>query len=789
MRIAPQNSVRMRLPQVIDAGPSRHTGSSRGRSMVHSTSRQRALFSAIATALALAAFAPATHAQDKPEVAGGLEDIVVTARKRAESVQETPVSMVAFSEESLKQASMDSFKDLGNSAPNIEINGGIPNGGGSATQIYIRGVGQDDYSFPNEPGVGLYVDDVYVARSAGGDFGFMDIERIEVLRGPQGTLYGRNTIGGAVKIITKKPDGTFDGAAGATVGSYSRLDAFARVQFPISDTLSGNFAVGKRTRDGLAKNFIGQDMGETNQSQVRAALRWQPGNGWEVNWRADGMRQRQAGPAGSMVAYVPNGTGSALINPVLAPAVAAQFNLRPPFNVYGPAWVKTLKKDGKGVYNGGGAEETRDWADVWGTSVTIDKEISETLSFKSVTAYRHSKVDIRRDSDQTPFKLVRVDNPDHTSQLTQEFQLLGQAFDNRLDYVVGLFGLQEKGSAYLYAPLLQGTFALIGLDLEALINSKYDASSVALFGEGTYKLTDRVALTVGGRFTKDDKEYVYGLRRPPSGAVPLPPKTLSNNWSEFLPKVGLEFQLSDTAMLFANASRGYKAGGYNSRALSGNPPKAYDPEFINAYELGFKTEWADRKLILNGAVFRNDYTDIQLLSVLDLGGGNVETVINNAAKGTITGGELELTALPTPNLKLGLGLGLLDTKYDRVDASAASAGILKGNEFINAPKFSANASAEYTIPAAWGEYLLHVDAVHRGSQFRDAVNTPQLKSEAYTLLNARATFTSASKAWEVAVFGTNLTDKIYLTNGVSVLGLEYIEAYYSRPREWGASVT
>jgi len=728
----------------------------------------------------------AQEANSEPANHATLEEIIVTARKRDESVQKTPVSMVVFSGETLKQQSIDSFREVGNMAPNIEINGGIPNGGGSATQIFIRGVGQDDYSFPNEPGVGLYIDDVYVARSAGGDFGFLDVERIEILRGPQGTLYGRNTIGGAVKVITKKPDGTTSGSVSLTTGEFDRMEGYASVQFPISSVVAAKVAIAKRKRDGLGTNFLGQDLGNTDQELARGAVRFQPNDELDILFSADYLHQRQDGPAGSMVAYVPNGTGSGLINPLFAESVSEEFGLEPPFNEWGPAWVKTLDKDGKDVYNSGGAEETRDWATIWGASLTIDKSIGDSMAFKSITAYRESEIDIRRDSEHTPFRIVRVDNPEDTSQFTQEFQLTGQT--DKLNWVTGVFYLKEKGVSELFAPLVEGSYELAGLDLVALINTDYDASSTAVFGEGTYALSDRMGLTVGGRFSKDKKTYIYGMRRPPSGAVPLPPTTLKASWDEFLPKIGLEFQAHDKLLYFGNASRGYKAGGYNSRALSGNAPKAYDPEFITSFELGFKSQWAEDRVILNGAVFHNKYKDIQLLSVLDLGGGNVETVIENAAKGRIIGGELELTALPTDNLMVGVGLGMLDTKYTEVDESAASAGIVLGNEFINAPKVSANASGEYTLPVSAGNVIFHLDAVYRDKQFRDAVNTPELQADSYTLWNGRITF-QANEHWVVAAFVTNITDKIYVTNGVSVLGLEYIEAYYSRPREWGLTMT
>jgi iron complex outermembrane receptor protein len=269
----------------------------------------------------------------------------------------------------------------------------------------------------------------------------------------------------------------------------------------------------------------------------------------------------------------------------------------------------------------------------------------------------------------------------------------------------------------------------------------------------------------------------------------LPPETLEESWTEFLPKVGIEYQASDNLLLYGNASSGYKAGGYNSRALSGIAPKAFDPEYVDVYELGFKSTLANNTLILNGAIFYNDYTDIQLLAVLDLGGGNVETVIENAGEATIIGGELEFQWAPTANLSLSGGVGFLDAEYDEVGASAASAGIAESNELINAPELSANLSGEYRFVLPVGDVAVRADLIYRDEQYRDAVNTPELKSDAYTLLNGRVTWTSNDERWELAGFVTNITDEIYVTNGVSVLGLGYVEAYYSRPREWGVSLT
>jgi iron complex outermembrane receptor protein len=721
---------------------------------------------------------------------GGLEEVTVTARKRDENVQNTPVSMVALSGADIEARSVASFKDLTSIAPNLEINGGIPNGGGSAAQLFIRGVGQDDYAFPNEPGVGLYIDDVYVARSAGGDFGFMDIERIEVLRGPQGTLYGRNTIGGAVKVITEKPDGEFGARLSATVGDYDRRDFQGSVKFGLGENWSAKVAAGTRERDGLGTNFRGQDLGETDQQMARGALRFNPSSDLDVVFRADWLRQRQAGPAGSMVFFqeVP-GVTDGLINGLLAPITAAELGLQPPFDQYGAAYVRTLDACGECVFDSGGNEETRDWADSLGLSATVEWSIGDVAA-KSITAYREQELDVRRDSEHTPFEIVRVDNPEESETISQEFQFTGTSFDGRLQWVTGLFAMRDEGESELLAPLLSGLFDLIAFDLTALINAEYEGQSYAAFGEGTWAFTDRLGITVGGRVTRDEKEYVYGLRRPESGAEPLPPTTQEETWTEFLPKVGFEFQQTDSLLWFGNVSRGYKAGGYNARALSGNPPVAYDPEFITQFELGVKSRFADDRVQLNAAVFMSDYEDIQLLSVVDLGGGNVETTISNAAEATILGAEIELTALVVENLEASLGVGLLDTEYDDIGESAQTAGITLDNKLINAPETSINAALDYRWPFANGASLnFRADASYREEQYRDAKNNVQLRADSYTIVNARIAFRSADDRWEAAMFGTNLGDELYITNGVEVLGLGYIEAYYNRPREWGATLT
>lgn len=759
---------------------------------------QLTLIAASLTLLSTSAFAQDTTAttaatrtaSPRPEAARDQApgEIVVTARKRDERLQDTPIAVTAFSAAALASRGIDSFKNFANAVPNVDINGGIPNGGGSAVQMFIRGVGQDDYSFPNEPGVGLYIDGVYITRTVGGDFGFMDIDQVEVLRGPQGTLYGKNTIGGAIKITTKKPNGQTKGRVELTVGQYRRLDLSGVADFVLANNLFGKVAFTSRKRNGLGHNFIGQELSNEDKQAARLTLRYQPSSAVDVVLINEYSKQRQNGPAGSMVQFKANGTTEGLINPVLAPITAARLGLQPPFDTYNAVYQKTLKTNGHDVYNSYGTVDTRDWAEIFGSSLSIGWNLGD-VSLHSITAYRWADIDIRRDSDHTPFDLVQVNNPETTSQISQEFQINGKAFGNRLNYVLGLFGIKERGRAVLYAPLLSGLYKAIGVDITALAPQKYRGSSIAAFGEATFAVTDRLNLTAGGRLTRDKKTYTYSFIRPESGVTifePYPQKFASK---EFLPKISADYHFNRNIMTYATYSKGYKAGGFNSRVLSGNPPKSYQPEFLTSYELGLKTTLFNGRATANFAGFYSDYKNVQLLSVIDIGGGNVETVISNAGAGRVVGGEAEINAELVHNLNLGVGLGLMKTKYTKVGQGAIDSGILPTNKFINAPKVTLTTALDYTLPMAGSSQMkFHVDGTYKSSQFRDAPNTPSLRADAYWVGNARIAY-QPNATLEIAGFVTNFTNEVYITNGVNVLPLGYVEAYYSRPREWGLSLT
>ncbi len=749
--------------------------------------------------LAIAVTAPTPSLAQDSEIFG-IEEIVVTSRKREESLQDAPLSVTAFSAPMLEARGVTSFNDLNNFAPNIELNNGRVDGGGSVAQLYIRGVGQEDYSFPNDPGVGVYLDGVYVSRSSGGDFGFMDIERVEVLRGPQGTLYGKNTIGGAINVITRKPQPEQEFRAEATYGRFDRIDFMASANVPITETLFARINGMTRSREGYGEDFTGDDLRREDKSAVRAQLLAQPDSDLEILFQAEFSRQRATGAVGAMRQFFDDGGAGivSLVNQFQAPGEAAEFGLQPPFDTFGPQWINLINETEE--FRSGGASETRDNNEIWGVSLTVDYSWGD-IDIKSISAYRNVTIDVQRDGDHTPFQVVQVGVDEETEAYSQELQFSSTAFGDRMPWLFGLYYIREEGFNSFRAPLVPGVTEAIGLDISLLTDTRLKTDSFAAFGETTYYITEDLGLTFGARYAWERKEYTYKLDRIFSGITIIPSVTNSDIYREFLPKAGLEYSLNEDVLLYATAARGFKSGGYNPRTLTpGTQPQPFGPESIWTYEVGMKSSWWDGRATLNLAAFWSRYKDIQLIAVTDVaidsdGDGindttTVDTSINNAGSGRIYGGEVELTVRPSQAFLFNLGLGLLETEYTDLGQSVIDAGTASlDNEFLQSPKLTLNAGAEYTFDLEnGGAVILHGDVAYKSKIYRSVQNFPDLVTDPYAIANTRVTYVAPSDNWEIAFFITNLTDKIYLANGVDVRGLGYSEGYYNRPREWGVTV-
>ena len=750
---------------------------------------------ALAIAVSLAGLTGAYPAfgQAASEHSVGLEEVVVTARKREESLQQAPVSVTALTSDMIEARSMESFNDLNNYAPNIELNNGRVDGGGSVAQLYVRGVGQEDYSFPNDPGVGVYLDGVYVSRSSAGDFGFMGVERIEVLRGPQGTLYGKNTIGGAVNVITRKPTGSNTGELEFGLGRYDLLDIKASYDLALSDNLAIGLSGMSRSRDGYGHDFTGRELRKENKEALRFQANYEGDNDFTALLQMDWSKQEGTGSVGALRQFFDDGGAGVvtLVNTYVAPAVAAEYGLEAPFDTFNEAWINRI--DETEHFLSGGVEDPRDNNEVFGSALTLDWLLGDG-DVKSITAYRTVEIDVQRDGDHSPFPITTVAVEEETFQLSQELQFSGSAFEQKLDWILGLYAIREWGDNSFIAPLIKGVYEATGLDISLITDTEIDVLSTAIFGEATWHVTDKLGVTFGGRMNRDDKEYTYALDRIYSGAVVVPEITLDETWNEFLPKISAEYAFSEEVNGYASYGEGYKAGGWNPRTLTeGTEPQRFEPEYISTYEVGLKTSLWDNRATFNTAVFFSDYEDIQLIAVTDVelpdGTTTVDTTINNAGAGEIYGAEFELVVRPVPNLMVHAGVGLLHTEFTELGQSVIDAGTATlDNEFIQSPSLTFNAAVEYTQPLGNGGQLVwFVDSAFKDDIERSVQNFDELRTDAYWQFNARTTYTSSSDNWQLSAYVTNITDEIYMTNGVDVRGLGSSEAYYSRPREYGIS--
>ena len=400
------------------------------------------------------------------------------------------------------------------------------------------------------------------------------------------------------------------------------------------------------------------------------------------------------------------------------------------------------------------------------------------------------KVDVLRDGDHTPFRVVEVGVKEATKQASQEFQFSGKMFDDKLEYIFGLYGIRETGSNAFVAPLLAGIENILGDIVSLRTDTRIKSTSYAAFGEFTYNLTDQLGITVGGRLNTDKKVYDYALYRIFSGALVNGPAHLKDKWTEFLPKFGIQYKIDRDILAYGTFSKGFKAGGWNPRTLSaGLTPQQFDPEYLTSYEAGLKTTLADGRVTFNVAGFYSDYKDIQLIGVTTAPDGSVDTTVLNGGKARIYGAEFELNARPVPELLLSAGLGLLKAKYLQLDPVVVATGVTTRNKLIQSPARTFNVQATYTVELGnAGKLLLNGDAAYKSKIYRSIQNFPDLITPSYWIFNSRVTYVDPSEKYEVAAFVTNLTNKIYLANGVDVRALGEVEGYYNRPREWGLSL-
>ncbi|MFQ5533363.1 MAG: TonB-dependent receptor [Sphingomonadales bacterium] len=772
----------------------------------------------------------AQQADSEPDLQT-LEEIVVTARKREESLQRTPISITAFTGMSLDQQNITNVSQIAEATPNLIFDTGAPiSGTSSAASVYIRGIGQIDFTLTTEPGVGIYLDGIYLSQSIGGVLDLVDVERIEVLRGPQGTLFGRNTIGGAINITSKLPDDEYSGNLSVTAGKFDRIDTRLNVNLPLSDTLFAKASAVTFNRNGFVDtpNRPGR-LGDDDLQSGRLALRWTPSGTFEANFFADYTRGRENGAPAVLVGEF---TGLPFPPAPLPPSFAQLHNILtaigalPGAAFFGPADVVDI--DGP-LVNTSDIDLSSE-ADIWGLGLVMDWDIG-FMNIKSISSFRSVEARTGRDQDGTPAIIGQQLDTFDVDQFSQELQFSGEAMAGRLNWILGLYHFIEDG---------------VNIDdveftpVRIISGAKVDNRSSAVFGQFSYDLLNDLSLTAGFRFTDERKKVIiddsiqfvlnskftssnipfppgppvlplsdaqgnfvaplFGLIGvgEPDPANPgffgptrvLPEGISTQDISEFTPYVSLAYQWTADIMTYVSYSEGFKSGGFTQRVF---PPKTgipvFAPEFAQVFEAGFKLSALDNRLRFNGAAFHTDYDDLQI-QVND----GIAPVTRNAAAAEIDGFELELTALPAPGWMISGGVGFMDADYTALDPSVALATDIRtitlDSKLPNAPKWQLNGAISYTHSLASGAALAtRFDVSYRSLTFNDALNFPEIAQPGYALVNGSITYVAPGDNWEVTFFVRNLTDKRYLVSGfANALTQGTADGIVGRPREWAVRV-
>lgn len=738
----------------------------------------------IAVALALAAAVPvgAQQADD-----GALEEIVVTARRRSESLQTTPVAVTAFTAEALESRNVDTLDNIAKFTPNIRFDGAAAlSGGNYNATVFIRGIGQNDFAIFSDPGVGFYVDGVYYARSIGGIMDAVDLQSVEVLRGPQGTLFGKNTIGGAVLINTQRPTEDFGGRVEVTGGRFNRFDAKGTLNVPLADgKLLTRLSVSSLNRDGYAKRLSdGEDMGNRNADSARLQMQTDLAENVTFHIVGDVTRAREHSAPNKLlaVAPAPGLTGVPFLtnyNQLVAPsrgvvAPNGQRTLNSSFITDSPY---TTWATGPNINN----------LDLWGVAGTLNWDLGGA-EVKSITAYRKLEAVFGRDGDNTPFTYRETFNDDEQWQFSQELQISGDSFDGRVTWIGGLYYFTEEGSDQARADLAIGLWPPLGPPLSPAtrILNKIDNSSYAAFGQGNVKLTDELSATLGARWNRD-KKWISVFNQRQRDNVIFTDVQRSAEWNSFTPKAGLEYKAAKDVLLYASAGKGFKSGGFNARPLvDASEVTQYEPETIWTYEAGAKTGWFDNRLILNAAAYLSKYDNIQLTV-----NQTPRNFVANAAKGTIKGAELEVRARPAKGLDFDLAVGYTDASYDEVGSGLGPTQILpitKDAKFVKTPKWTVSTGLQYTyILPDDSSLALRGDLSAYSKFYNDVANTALIAQDGYGIANARLTYTSPDDSWTASAFVTNLTDRRYFVSGNASAAFGLAEVSYGRPREWGVS--
>jgi iron complex outermembrane receptor protein len=725
-------------------------------------------------------------------------EIVVSARRRDERLIDVPVAVTAFSQADLQKYQAVDLSGLQAAAPNLNLVQG--RGSAASANIFIRGLGQPDALQTFDPAVGVYVDGVYLSRIQGALLNLFDVERIEVLRGPQGTLYGKNTTGGAISIVSRKPDMAVVKAAGSALyGSYNQVVLNGYVSAPlVGDRLALSLAGQWDKRDGLVTDpRTGREYNDRDSLTLRGIVRAKPVDALEILVSGDYNRQRNALTLGYATAP--------LTQTSLFPAGVRTLVPAAPYGAY----------DFRASTSFRGNEGQR--LDHWGVNITANWSLSDAVTLSSITSWRKLDPDLFIDIDATEAELGDVFVGIDQRQFSQEVQLKWDS--GNFSGVVGLFYLNENIRSHQEA-YADDLFTFLGgpVTFTRFIDDAQNTKSYAAFGQATYKFTDRLSLTAGLRYTNEERRYdrvtttvstlaaLNGVTFRFPGSLPL--ANQNDNVAEYdawTPSVTLAWKPDSNSQLYVSASRGFKSGGFNGRAnslndltqtVNGVPTivTTFRPETVWTYEGGAKGSFLDGRAYLSGTVFYSDFRDFQAR----VGGGSVAAFpVLNAGKLAIWGVELEAALKPTKYWNVRMNAGFLNARYDEFnDGRRAPAFSCNptGAEVTCRPAFAPpltlTLATDYRIPVGdAGSITLGGDARFVDKHFLSVDNRPGLVEPGYWLANAYVRFDAQGGRWYVQGGVKNLADERYRTDGQEFSSVGNIQTvYFGDPRTWNVMV-
>jgi len=749
--------------------------------------------------------------------ASSVEEIVVTARRREEALQESPMSIAAIRGQDLERRGAANLADL--PLANLSIReGGSTSGAGFTPVMSIRGVGQTDFTINTDPGVGVYLDGVYLGRTIGSVLDLLDVERVEVLRGPQGTLFGRNTIGGAVRIISRTPkvaDG-FTGRVSVAAGEGDYRQIKAAAGGPLGDRAALRLSAVVRQRGGHvdALQYDDLELGDEDLRAARAALRWQPAAALTLDLAADYTRRRDA-PAANVALRLgglsdsspaPTGTNATFFNSGRGPPSIS----RPPFvsvdaprcasdaafrnaslTCYGDAWVAERGNNSVWTDRQGRRITPTNALEVWGQSLTVNWD-SPLGVITTISSHRAFDSTFYNDFDFTPYVVFHNNNvPYKQRQWSHEAQLSGSAWGERLDYVVGGYVFRERGVEYVDqltpgdVPAAQASALAAALPYFQTTGRHIDNRSKALFGQLTVSPSRRLHLTAGLRLTDETKDYRVEQIRAAGPQLSATGRQSSTIWT---PSFNVAYEASPQVLIYGAYAEGYRAGGFASRFPGGlpTPLPSYGPEFVDAYELGLKMTALDRRLVVNLAAFRMYYDDIQVTAAVP----NLPGFTLNLGRAEFTGFETEATFAVTPRLIAGVFVGLTHKDLTEVAPGTTSGGgtnvavPITDDSRLPGPKWQAGLMLTYDADLANGARLTsRLDVSYESDDASAVANYSLIVRKAHAVANLRLTYVPPRGEWELAVGARNLFDERYFTTKNLSPAAGSASGTLGRPRE------